>query len=91
MQNSDVDRVSCKFSLYKKKACVLLYYSSFFSSVNLQFTIMDSKVVHSHVQEENDEQNSQNVESQQGMVTVAELEQNVRGGRNGAKFFFYGS
>jgi hypothetical protein len=29
---------------------------------------MDSKVVHSHVQEENDEQNSQNVESQQGMV-----------------------
>jgi hypothetical protein len=65
-----VDRVSCKFSLYKKEACVLLYYSSFFSSVNLQFkiTIMDSKVVHSHVQEENDEQNSQNIESQQGMV-----------------------
>jgi hypothetical protein len=29
---------------------------------------MDSKVVHSHVQDENDEQNSQYVESQQGMV-----------------------
>ncbi|CAJ2630036.1 unnamed protein product [Trifolium pratense] len=54
--------------LYKVKAFVLLHYNSFFSSVsykqiyNYIFTIMDSTVVHSHVQEENDEQNSQNVE-----------------------------
>jgi hypothetical protein len=66
-----VDRVSCKFSLYKKESFVFFSIIAVsFSSVNLQFTItiMDSKVVHSHVQEENDEQNSQNIETQQGMV-----------------------
>jgi hypothetical protein len=34
---------------------------------------MDSKVVHSHVQDVNDEQNSQNIEPNPGMIISYEL------------------